>query len=132
MTRFMLGSVLGAFVLAPVLFAQTPVEKPADPPKAAAKPEPPKAPPVLSDAEKAAIDVLSLIAQRDAALKDLGACTAQLAPLTAQVRETQLRARIDSLRQVIEKSHPGYRWDVEKGTLVAIPPPKVAKASGTP
>lgn len=101
--------------LASTLHAQTPAEKPA------------AAAPALSDAEKAAIDLLSVIAQRDAAVKELGQCSAQLAPLQAQVRDSQLRQRVDSLRQVIEKSHPGFKWDIEKGTLVPIPP-KVAKA----
>lgn len=122
------GLVAG-FVLASNVQAQTP--PPAVPVEQAApaKAEPakaaPVAPPVLSEAEKAAIDVLSLIAQRDQALKDLGQCSAQLVPLQAQQREGQLRARIDSLRQVIERTHPGYRWDVEKGTLV----PSAVKAS---
>ncbi len=114
MTKIAIVSVLAGVVLASSVHAQAP----ADPPAAA---------PVLSDPEKAAIDVLAIIAQRDQALKDLGACSAQLAPLQAQVRDGQLRQRIDALRASIEKAHPGYRWDVEKGTLVPVSPKVAAK-----
>lgn len=111
--------LVAGLVLASSVHAQTPVEKPADPPKAEAKPEPTKAQPVLSEPEKAAIDVLSLIAQRDEALKQRDQAACALGPLQAQQRDAQLQARIGTLRQVIEGAHPGFRWDVEKGTLVA-------------
>lgn len=115
-------TIVASLALAATLSAQAPavpVEKPAAP--AAAKVE------ALSDTEKAAIDLLSVMAQRDQALKDLGQCSAALVPLQAQIRDAQLRARADTLRQAIEKAHAGYQWDIEKGTLVPVAP-KVAKA----
>lgn len=88
--------------------------------------EKPKAAPVLSEAEKASIDLLAVISQRDQALKDLGQCHAALTPLQARVREGELRGRIDALRVAIEKAHPGYKWDIEKGSLVPLPPKTAA------
>src|SRR3954470_4182577 len=109
MSKFTIASIVAGLALASTLSAQqpasAPVEKPAAP--AAAKVE------ALSDTEKAAIDLLSVMAQRDQALKDLGQCSAALVPLQAQIRDAQLRARADTLRQVIEKAHPGHQWDIE-------------------
>lgn len=118
-------ALVAGLALASTLHAQAPVEKPAAPPAAA--PEAPKKAEVLSDAEKAAIDLVSVMAQRDQAIKERDGCMASLTPLQAQQRDAQIRARVDTLRQVIERSHPGHKWDIEKGTLVPDPA-KVAKA----
>jgi hypothetical protein len=119
MTRLAIVSALGGLVLAANVHAQAPapVEKPADPPKVAA-PTPAK-PPVFTDGDKAAIDALAVQSQRDEALKELH-------KLQADVRERELRARIEALRQYFRRTYPGFDWDVVKGALVPLPPPKVA------
>jgi hypothetical protein len=95
-----------------------PVEKPADPPKA----------PEFSAVEKAAIDLVAVMKQRDDALNDLGQCIATLSPLQAQARDGQIRQRVEALRAAFRKNHPGYEWDVQKGTLVPVAP-KAAQAA---
>ena len=117
MTRLAIVSALGGLVLAANVHAQQPpVEKQPDPPAAAATPA---RPPTFSDADKAAIDAVAVQSQRDEALKELH-------KLQADVRERELRARIDALRQYFRRAYPGFDWDIVKGTLVPLPPPKGA------
>lgn len=124
MPRFSIAPALASLLLTVPLSAQAPepVEKPKDPPKAAA----PAKPPVFSDLEKAAIDVMAALAQRNAALTERDRATCALAPVQAQQRDDDLRVKIATFRQQVRVAYPGYDWDVEKGTLVPLPAAKAA------
>lgn len=89
--RKTLSSIALCFALSFSVVAQT------------AKPEPPKAPPVLTELEQARIE------------------NVQLKFALIQEQQAQLQALYQTLLKAIETEHPGYRYDAQAKAIVAIP-----------
>lgn len=75
----------------------------------------------LSKTEQLKVQVHQLEIQLEQALAQASSCQATLGSVRARVRSQELSAAQLVLRAELEKSHPGYTVDFDKGTLVAKP-----------
>ena len=98
----------------PALAQQAP--KPPNPAPTSAQPKPPSAPVPSAVPDGAAPTLPTLTELQKAKLENL-----QLKFTLLQQQQTQLQGEYQTLVQTIVAEHPGFRWDAQSSSLVAVP-----------